>query len=65
MPLLRPRNFLVALLSFIVGNTYLSALDIPVELPSGQVMHLHMEYVGVDPDSYSVCMKSIIKDPEG
>jgi hypothetical protein len=64
MPLFHPRNFIVALLPFIVGNTHLSAFDIPVELPSGQVIHLNMEYAEVDPDSYSVYMKSTIKDPE-
>lgn len=64
MLLFRPRDFLFALLPLITGNTSLSAFDIPVELPSGQTIHLNMEYAEVDPDLYSVYIKSTIEDPE-
>lgn len=64
MTLVRSRNFLFALLPVLTGNITLSALDIPVELPSGQTIHLNMEYAEVYPDSYFVEIKSTIKDPE-
>lgn len=64
MTLVLSRNFLFALLPLLAGNITLSALDIPVELPSGQTIHLNMEYAEVNPDSYSVYIKSTIEDPE-
>ncbi|MGH2611547.1 MAG: hypothetical protein ACRDFB_00690, partial [Rhabdochlamydiaceae bacterium] len=65
MMLLFPsRNFLFVLLPIFAGNITLSAFDLPVELPSGQTIHLNMEYAEVDPALYSVYIKSTIEDPE-
>ena len=64
MSLSRSRNFLFALFPLLAGNITLSAFDFPVELPSGQTIHLDMSYAEVDPDSYFVWIKSTIKDPE-
>ena len=64
MPLLHSRNFLVALLSLIAGNTHLSAFDIPVELPSGKTIHFDTEWLSVDSDSYKVSLQIPIEDPK-
>ncbi len=64
MTLARSCNFLFALLPLLTGNITLSALDLPVELPSGQTIHLDISYAEVDPASYSVWIKSTIKDLE-
>lgn len=47
MLLFRPRDLLFALLSGIIGTSYLSAFDIPVNLPSGQTIHFDTGWLSV------------------
>lgn len=58
------RNFFSALLSLTIGSAFLSALDIPIELPSGSMIHLNVKTLEIDPDSYSIFMETTIKDPK-